>query len=126
MPAIRGPQSKSKARRHAAVRGLDLVHADLHSKKHLQQYQDTKAFEELPGGGLWYCVECAMYYESETNFGKHKKGKPHKRRVRQLKEEPYTQKEAEAAAGLTTDNGTRKVDQEMTTEVDEVEVDEVK
>lgn len=26
-------------------------------------------------------------------------------RVRQLREEPYTQKEAEAAAGLTTDNG---------------------
>jgi hypothetical protein len=26
-------------------------------------------------------------------------------RVKQLKEEPYTQKEAEAAAGLGTDNG---------------------
>lgn len=32
------------------------------------------------------------------------------RRVRQLKEEPYSQKEAEAAAGLTTDNGRRKED----------------
>lgn len=32
-------------------------------------------------------------------------------RVRQLKEEPYSQKEAEAAAGLTwTDNGKRKED----------------
>ena len=31
-------------------------------------------------------------------------------RVRQLKEEPYSQKEAEAAAGLTwTDNGKRKI-----------------
>lgn len=29
-------------------------------------------------------------------------------RVRQLKEEPYSQKEAEAATGLTTDNGRRK------------------
>lgn len=28
-------------------------------------------------------------------------------RVRQLKEEPYTQKEAEAAIGLTVDNGKR-------------------
>src|ERR1700712_1892608 len=110
MPAIRGPQSKSKARRHAAVRGLDLVHADLHSKKHLEQHLSSKAFEELPGGGLWYCVECATHYESEPNFVKHQKGKPHKRRVRQLKEEPYTQKEAEAAAGLTTDNGRKKAD----------------
>ena len=28
-------------------------------------------------------------------------------RVKQLREEPYTQKEAEAAAGLRTDNGNR-------------------
>jgi bud site selection protein 20 len=28
-------------------------------------------------------------------------------RVRQLRDEPYTQKEAEAAAGLGTDNGKR-------------------
>ena len=27
--------------------------------------------------------------------------------MRQLKDEPYTQKEAEAAAGLSTDNGVR-------------------
>lgn len=30
------------------------------------------------------------------------------RRVRFLREEPYTQKEAEAAVGLRTDNGTRE------------------
>lgn len=29
-------------------------------------------------------------------------------RVRMLKEEPYSQKEADAAIGLLTDNGTRK------------------
>jgi bud site selection protein 20 len=29
------------------------------------------------------------------------------RRVKQLREEPYSQKEAEAAIGLTTDNGKR-------------------
>jgi len=34
--------------------------------------------------------------------------------VRQLKEEPYTQKEAEAAAGLSTDNGKR-----LTTQMEE-------
>lgn len=103
MPAIRGANSKKKTRR--ATRGLDQVHADVASKKHLQQYHDTKAPEDLPGFGQWYCVECAKWFESESNFVKHGKGKPHKRRVRQLKEEPYTQKEAEAAVGLGTDNG---------------------
>lgn len=45
-------------------------------------------------------------------------------RVRQLKEEPYTQKEAEAAIGLTTDNGKRvevEMDHDAEAEVDEVE-----
>lgn len=43
------------------------------------------------------------------------------RRLRLLKEEPYSQKEAEAAAGLTTDNGKRRqaniqLEQEMAIE----------
>ncbi|KAF2768503.1 hypothetical protein EJ03DRAFT_352046 [Teratosphaeria nubilosa] len=105
MPAIRGSQSKRKARRHAAIRDIDQIHADIHSKNHLKQYHDTKAPEDLPGFGQWYCVECAKWFESEVNFTKHAKGKPHKRRFRQLKEEPYSQKEAEAAVGLTTNNG---------------------
>ena len=50
---------------------------------------------------------------------RHAKGKPHKRRVRDLKDGPYTQKEAEAAVGLTTDNGKR------TKEADMVDVEDV-
>lgn len=38
-------------------------------------------------------------------------------RVKQLREEPYSQKEAEAAIGLTTNNGTRTT---TLMEVDEV------
>jgi len=111
MPAIRGANSKKKTRRY--TRDLDQIHADVRSKKHLQQYTDTKAPEDLPGLGQWYCVECSKWFESETNFVKHAKGKPHKRRLRQLKDEPYSQKEAEAAIGLTTDNGRRLDEKEM-------------
>lgn len=35
------------------------------------------------------------------------------RRVRALKAEPYTQKEAELAAGYTTDNGKKLTEEEM-------------
>ena len=109
---VRGSLSKKKTRRH--TRDLDQIHADVQSKKHLQQYLDTKNPEDLPAFGQFYCTPCAKWYESETNFVRHEKGKPHKRRLRLLKEEPYSQKEAEAAAGLTTDNGKRKnVDEEM-------------
>lgn len=78
MPAIRGPKSKSKTRRH--TRDLDQIHADIHDSRHLSQYKDTKAAEDLPGLGQWYCTECAKWFESELNFAAHNKGKPHKRR----------------------------------------------
>ncbi|KAK7527938.1 uncharacterized protein IWZ02DRAFT_140909 [Phyllosticta citriasiana] len=105
MPAIRGADSKKKTRRH--TRDLDQVYADLRSERHLQRYQETKTKEDLPGLGQFYCKECAKWFESDSNLVAHQRGKPHKRRLRQLKEEPYTQKEAEAAAGLRTDNGPR-------------------
>lgn len=78
MPAIRGQDSKKKTRRH--TRDLDQIHADLHKEKHLDQYKGTKAAEDLPGLGQWYCVECAKWFESEYNLAAHTKGKPHKRR----------------------------------------------
>ncbi|KAH7401312.1 hypothetical protein BKA66DRAFT_450175 [Pyrenochaeta sp. MPI-SDFR-AT-0127] len=105
MPAIRGQNSKKKTRRH--TRDLDQVHADLRDEKHLAEFKDAKPVEDLPGLGQHYCKECAKFFESEANFGAHQKGKVHKRRVKQLREEPYSQKEAEAAIGLTTDNGKR-------------------
>ncbi|KAI1847699.1 hypothetical protein JX265_009128 [Neoarthrinium moseri] len=92
----------TKTRRH--TRDLDQIKADLLSPKHLSQWKETKATEDLPGLGKWYCTECAKWFDTESSMVLHQKGKPHKRRVKQLKEEPYTQKEAEAAAGLTTNN----------------------
>ncbi|KAI0002373.1 hypothetical protein F4779DRAFT_131376 [Xylariaceae sp. FL0662B] len=86
------------------TRDLDQIKADLLSPKHLAQFKDTKTTEDLPGLGKWYCTECAKWFESEVSLVLHGKGKPHKRRVKQLQEEPYTQKEAEAAVGLRTDN----------------------
>lgn len=113
MPAIRGANSKRKARRYAAIRDIDQIHADKMDQKHLQQFKDTKALEDLPGFGEWYCTECAKWFESETNFQRHSKGKPHKRRVKQLKEEPHSQKAAEAAIGLRTDTDKKLVEEEM-------------
>lgn len=42
------------------------------------------------------------------------------RRVKQLREEPYSQKEAEAAIGLTTNNGTRTTIPAAPMEVDQL------
>ncbi|KAF1824797.1 uncharacterized protein K489DRAFT_387009 [Dissoconium aciculare CBS 342.82] len=127
MPAIRGSASVKKTRRH--TRDLDQIHSDINVPKHLEKFVATKAREELPGFGQFYCTPCAKWFESDLNFGKHEKGKPHRRRVKLLQEEPYSQKEAEAAAGLTTDNGVvdkmgKTVEVEMQEEEEEKEEDD--
>lgn len=68
----------TKTRRR--LRDVDQVIADLKSPKHLAQYKATKANEDLPGLGQFYCVECAKWFESENSMVTHRKGKTHKRR----------------------------------------------
>ncbi|MCJ1249447.1 Bud site selection protein 20 [Trapelia coarctata] len=98
-----GSIRRSKTKRR--TRDLDQIHADLKSAKHLAEHKASKAAEDLPGLGQWYCTECAKWFEGEHNLLQHRRGKNHKRRVRLLKEEPHSQKAAEAAVGLYTDNG---------------------
>ena len=98
-------------RTNSTIRDYDQVKADLASAKHLSQYKATKAAEDLPGLGRYYCTECAKWFEGEHNLNEHRRGKNHKRRVRQLKAEPHSQKLAEAAVGLGTDNGLRPKDE---------------
>ncbi|KAI5460262.1 hypothetical protein BGZ63DRAFT_404742 [Mariannaea sp. PMI_226] len=100
------------------TRDVDQIKADLLSPKHLAQWQDTKAAEDLPGLGRHYCTECAKWFETESTLVAHRKAKPHKRRVKQLAEEPYTQREAEAAVGLGTDNGKRNRSVDMEDDID--------
>lgn len=86
-------------------RDVDQVKADMTSPAHLARYTDSKIAEELPGLGRHYCVSCAKWFETVDALGCHRRGKPHRRRLKQLAEVPYSQKEAEAAIGLRTDNG---------------------
>ncbi|KAM0348280.1 hypothetical protein ACHAPU_004248 [Fusarium lateritium] len=90
------------------TRDVDQIKADLLSPKHLKQFKDLKAIEDLPGLGQHYCIECSKWFDTDASLVLHQKGKPHKRRVKQIAEGPYTQEEAEAAVGLRTDNGDRK------------------
>ncbi|RAL09667.1 putative C2H2 finger domain protein [Aspergillus homomorphus CBS 101889] len=100
-----GAVRKIKTKRR--TRDYDQVRADIQTPKHLTQYKATKDAEDLPGLGEHYCVECSKWFESEFNLVGHKKGKNHKRRLRILREEAHSQKAAEAAVGLGTDNGVR-------------------
>ncbi|EGS19412.1 zinc finger domain-containing protein [Thermochaetoides thermophila DSM 1495] len=109
-------RTMTKTRRR--LRDLDQIERDLRSPRHLQQYKETKAAEDLPGLGLYYCIECAKWFESETSLVGHRKGKPHKRRLKQLKEGAYTHEEAMAAIGYRIDNGKKTTEQPKTQDVE--------
>ena len=57
--------------------------------------------DDLPGGGQFYCVESAKHFADAKGLADHKKSRYYKRRVKELKEERYTQGMAEWAGGMT-------------------------
>ncbi|KAM0675050.1 hypothetical protein GVAV_001389 [Gurleya vavrai] len=59
-----------------------------------------KSNEDLPGCGMFPCFECDRFFIDEKTLDGHKKTKGHKRRIKELKETPYTVKESERCAGL--------------------------
>lgn len=51
------------------------------------------------------CVACARYFADAASLETHVRGKPHKRQLKKLEEEPYTIEESRRAAGLGVDKG---------------------
>jgi len=119
---VQNKRTRTKTRRY--VRDIDQVKADLFNTKHLMRYTTSKPKEDLPGLGQWYCIQCAKWFESENSLTTHRKGKGHRRRIKALKDEPYTQKEADAAIGLHTDN-TRQKSKDEDSQAMEVEAGDV-
>ena len=55
------------------------------------------------GTGEFPCIYCSRYFISPEALATHGKTKVHRRAVKAQKDEPYSQAEAEAAAGLGSD-----------------------
>ncbi len=81
-------------------RDVEQVFDDMTKKEQLETAQPFD--DDLPGCGQFYCVETARYFVDQKALDDHKKSRAYKRRVKELREEtPFTQKDAEAAAGMT-------------------------
>ncbi|XP_004025274.3 zinc finger protein 593 [Gorilla gorilla gorilla] len=114
-------QMKAKRRRP----DLDEIHHELRPQGPARPQPDPNAeFDpDLPGGGLHRCLACARYFIDSANLKTHFRSKDHKKRLKQLSVEPYSQEEAERAAGMGSYVPPRRlaVPTEVSTEVPEMD-----
>lgn len=60
--------------------------------------------EDTPGFGAYPCTACDRHFISSEALKTHSATKPHKKRLKELKEAPFTQAEADRAVGRGVDN----------------------
>eukprot|EP00658_Telonema_sp_P-2_P020677 TRINITY_DN18194_c0_g1_i2.p1 TRINITY_DN18194_c0_g1~~TRINITY_DN18194_c0_g1_i2.p1 ORF type:complete len:129 (-),score=42.56 TRINITY_DN18194_c0_g1_i2:552-938(-) len=94
---------------HAEKKKRKPTYMDNGIQRTLPDVSDGFGDPDLPAGGAFYCVETDRHFITAEALEAHKKTKGYKRRVKELEKEPYTQKEADWAAGMTAgpDNGKR-------------------
>lgn len=88
---------KKKYRTKRRTKDLDQVHVDM-KEENAKELLD-KRDPDLPGGGAFYCLNCARHFVDDKSLQDHFKTKVHKKRMTALKEKPYTIEESEAAGG---------------------------
>ncbi|VEU21425.1 DEKNAAC102768 [Brettanomyces naardenensis] len=111
-----GRYSVKRYKTKRRTRDLDLIHSDLSTPESIQRLKHQAYDEDKPGLGQYYCIHCAKHFQDNKALAQHLKSKLHKRRVKQLKVNPYTTLEAEAAAGLNLEKFVNKVGQYQETE----------
>jgi bud site selection protein 20 len=74
-----------KTRRFDANSMIDQVYDDVK----LGRKEDLPVDLDKPGMGQIYCVACAKYFRDERTLGEHAKTKSHKKRLKELREEPH-------------------------------------
>ncbi|CAL1527197.1 unnamed protein product [Lymnaea stagnalis] len=98
---------KEKYRTRHRTRDLDQIHGDLKSPDSLLKQEVDL---DKPGAAQFYCLTCAKYFINDKALTDHFKSKPHKRRMKALETEPYTQEEADRAGGMGSYVAPKKIE----------------
>lgn len=106
-----GRYSVKRYKTKRRTKDLDLILKDLSSPDSIQKLKQQEEDENLPGLGQYYCIHCDKYFLDNTALKGHLRGKVHKRRVKELSVNPYSNLEAEAAAGTNLEKFMSKVEQ---------------
>ncbi|KAJ1176294.1 hypothetical protein NDU88_001576 [Pleurodeles waltl] len=91
------------------TKDLDQIHHDM-SPDNAQKLLNQAVDFDMVGNAQHYCLHCARYFVDFKSMKDHFRTKVHKKRLKKLQEEPYTQAEAERAAGMGSYIAPKKVD----------------
>lgn len=83
------------------AKDIDQLQDELEKSQETSQPIKFQYDDELPGGGQFYCPETGKHFADATSLEAHKKSKAYKRRLKNLKNEKYTQETSEWAAGMS-------------------------
>uniref|UniRef100_K3X4G9 ELMO domain-containing protein n=1 Tax=Globisporangium ultimum (strain ATCC 200006 / CBS 805.95 / DAOM BR144) TaxID=431595 RepID=K3X4G9_GLOUD len=114
-----GGRTTGKKNLHSKKKGYKRSHATKSRARDIDQIQDDMKLEQvkgkpmefekdedLPGLGQFYCTPCARHFIDAVTRDVHLKTKVHKRRMKDVAQKQYTQKEAELGAGKTVEKYT--------------------
>ncbi|XP_053459599.1 zinc finger protein 593-like [Nycticebus coucang] len=81
---------------------LDEIHPELRPQGPTRSLPnpDAEPDPDLPRGCLHRCLACTRYFIDSAKLKTHFRSKDHKKRLKELSIEPYSQQEAERAAGM--------------------------
>ncbi|GME86869.1 hypothetical protein B5S28_g1038 [[Candida] boidinii] len=94
-----GRYSVKRYKTKRRTKDLDLIHKDLSSIESITKLKNQEQDEYKPGLGQYYCIHCDKYFQDNKALASHLKMRVHKRRVKELAKNPYTQLESDAASG---------------------------
>ncbi|XP_067946241.1 zinc finger protein 593-like [Watersipora subatra] len=90
---------KEKYRTKRKTKDLDEIQDDLKPTK-VQKLINQEIDDDKPGQAQHYCIHCAKYCIDDKALQAHMKSKPHKKRLKALKTEVFSQEDAERCAGM--------------------------
>lgn len=107
MPGRAGPRKKKcvkKVHRESKtknyVKDVDQIHDELAKESSDPSRKRERPVDpDLPGLGQYYCAETDRHFISQDALDAHMRSKAFKKRRKELEKEPFSQLEAELAAG---------------------------
>jgi bud site selection protein 20 len=82
-------------------RDIDQVQDDIIKETKDQKKMEFEFDDDLPGCGQFYCTPCARHFMSQVYLDTHLTSRPHKRRMKDIQQEQYSQAEADRGSGKT-------------------------